>query len=380
MNRVICMIPARMGSKRIPKKNLRLLNGKPLISYAVTAAKTAGVFDDIYINSEHDTFKLIAEEMGVSFHKRDAALANDEANNDAFLSDFMKHVKADILVQLLPTSPLISPEEIKHFTQTMHEKNYDTLISTVDHQIACVYKGKGVNFSPMEPHKSSQTMTPVQSYATVLMAWTYDSYLKNDQRYGYAYHGADGNTGFFTLKGLSTIDVDNEADFQLAEVAMRYRDSNAAHTVAYYEPKGATTEHSEADVPRILDRDGVIQRDFEHENLPQVNVKEIIASKDNSKSWCHRVVNSENNSATLISQMPGEGNRMHYHPNWNEWWYIVDGEWEWTIEGQKVTVRKDDMVFIEKNKWHKITAIGNKPAIRLAVSRADVPHIYKNDS
>ena len=97
-----------------------------------------------------------------------------------------------------------------------------------------------------------------------------------------------------------------------------------------------------------------------------------------SKSWCHRLVNTENNSATLLAQMPGEGNRMHYHPNWNEWWYIVDGEWEWEIEGEVKRVKKDDVVFIEKNRLHKITSVGNKPAIRLAVSREDVEHIYLN--
>ena len=133
------------------------------------------------------------------------------------------------------------------------------------------------------------------------------------------------------------------------------------------------------DVPAILKKDGVMHSDFDHENLPLAHLEEIIRSKDNSRSWCHRVVNTENNSATLISQLPGEGNRLHYHPNWNEWWYIVEGEWIWEIEGKKITVRKGDIVFIEKNKLHRITAGGNKPAIRLAVSKDKVPHVYPED-
>lgn len=74
--------------------------------------------------------------------------------------------------------------------------------------------------------------------------------------------------------------------------------------------------------------------------------------------------------------MPGEGNRLHYHPNWNEWWYIVKGKWEWDIEGEKTIVKKGDLVFIGKGQKHKITAIGHEMAIRLAVSRADVEHVY----
>ena len=88
------------------------------------------------------------------------------------------------------------------------------------------------------------------------------------------------------------------------------------------------------------------------------------------------MIDTENNSATIIAQLPGEGNRLHYHPNWNEWWYIIDGEWEWEIEGKKKIIKKGDIVFMEKSKKHKITAVGNKIAIRLAVSRADVAHVY----
>ena len=133
---------------------------------------------------------------------------------------------------------------------------------------------------------------------------------------------------------------------------------------------------SETDVPQILKKDGVELWDFDHENQGLSNIDEVIANMDNSVSWCRRMVNTESNSATLISQLPGEGNRLHYHPDWNEWWYIVKGQWKWEIEGQEYLVKKGDLVFIEKNKLHRITAVGNEPAVRLAVSRGDVAHVY----
>ena len=82
---------------------------------------------------------------------------------------------------------------------------------------------------------------------------------------------------------------------------------------------------------------------------------------------------------TIISQLPGEGNRRHYHPDWNEWWYILDGEWKWDIEGETRSIHKGEVVFMQKNREHKITAAGDKPAIRMAVSRADVAHVYPKD-
>ena len=373
--KVVAMIPARLGSKRVPKKNLRLLGNKPLISYIIETAIESGVFDQIYINSEAEIFADIAEEYGVSFYHRNASLASDEANNDQFLQDFCENVDADIVVQMLPTSPFLTVNEVRAFVNKMLNESLDTLVSTVDHQIACVYKNQPVNFSKLEPHISSQNMVPVSSYATVLMAWRRDFFLSAMNRFGFGYHGVDGKTGYFSLKGFSTVDIDNEEDFIFAEAVCQYLSKPQRNDSAprYYSGR----KHAESDVPSILKIDGIDFSDFTHENLPLSNISNIISTMDNSRSWCYRVVNTESNSATLISQLPGEGNRRHYHPDWNEWWYIVSGSWQWDVERESFIVNQGDIVFIEKGKWHKITAIGDVPAIRLAVSRADVLHVYE---
>ncbi|MDM7860132.1 cupin domain-containing protein [Alteromonas sp. ASW11-36] len=376
--KIVAMIPARLGSKRVPKKNLRMLGDKPLIAYVTETARDAGVFDAVYINSEAPIFAELAEDYGVSFYQRPDQFATDASNNDEFLLDFCQNVDADIVVQILPTSPFISAEEIQAFVNAMQEQQVDTLVSTVEHQIACVYQNKGVNFSPLEPHISSQDMQPVASYATVLMGWQREKFLQNMDNLGFGYHGGDGKIGYFPLKGFSAVDIDNEEDFRLAEAVLAYlAQKGEASEPKYYQSKGNTTaHHSEADVPSILKIDGIEQADFDHENAPHVHIPDLIAAKNNTNSWCHRLVNTESNSATLISQLPGQGNRKHYHPDWNEWWYIIDGEWIWEIEGKESIVKKGDFVFMPKNKVHKITATGNGPAIRLAVSRADVAHVY----
>lgn len=129
-------------------------------------------------------------------------------------------------------------------------------------------------------------------------------------------------------------------------------------------------------VKDILIDDGVTDNILDDVNNFVENVYDIIKSHDSSRAWSKRIVNSESNSATLISQLPGEGNRLHHHKDWNEWWFIIGGRWEVECEGKKRKVKKGDVVFIGKNKWHKITAIGNKPALRLAVSKDKVAHIY----
>jgi|29_taG_2_1085357.scaffolds.fasta_scaffold00038_20 CMP-N-acetylneuraminic acid synthetase/quercetin dioxygenase-like cupin family protein len=380
-HKVIAMIPARLGSKRVPKKNLRLLGDKPLISYAIETAIASKVFDEIYVNTESDEIGAVAEHFGAKYYKRNESLADDNANNDQFLEDFCQNVESDYVVQILPTSPFISTDEMAAFVKEMTGQGLDTLVSVAEHQIACVFDDTPINFSKLEPHISSQLMKPVQSYATVLMGYKKEKFLRDISHFGFGYHGADGNVGYFPLKGFSLIDIDNEEDFKLAEVVLDYLNRGAdCAEPKYFDTsllnKNVEAMRSEADVPSILKIDGVAQSDFEHENQPIVHIPHLIADKDSTLSWCHRLVNTESNSATLISQLPGEGNRRHFHPDWNEWWYIVSGEWIWEIEGKNHRVKQGDFVFIEKNKVHKITAAGDKPAIRLAVSRADVAHVY----
>src|SRR3990167_8295686 len=106
--KITAMIPARMGSKRVKNKNLRLINGKPLIQYVLDTVKNLTIFDEIYINSEHEIFSELAEENNINFYKRPDYLSSDSATNDEFAFDFLKNVKTDVLIQILPTSPFLS--------------------------------------------------------------------------------------------------------------------------------------------------------------------------------------------------------------------------------------------------------------------------------
>ena len=220
--KIICMIPARIGSKRIKMKNLRYLGNKPLIYYSIESAKKSNVFDEIYLNSDSEIFEDIALNHGIKFYKRPDKLGDDKTNNDEFLLDFIDNINGDIVIQLLPTSPLILPKEIRDFTLKMLNNNYDTMVSVVNHQIACVYNNKPINFKLLEPHISSQEMRPVSSYATVLMGWKYQTFKESINTFGFAYHGSNTKIGYFTISGLSTIDIDNEEDFELAEAAIKF--------------------------------------------------------------------------------------------------------------------------------------------------------------
>lgn len=373
--KIVGMIPARMGSTRVKNKNIRLINEVPLIHYIVNAAIESTLLNEIYINSESILFSDIAKASGIEFYQRNMAFASDTATNDDFVLDFINTIECDILVQLLPTSPFISTSTINNFIKSMLDGKFETMISTSNVQIECLYEEKPINFDQKKQTPPSQLLKPIKAYACGLMAWDCKKFRSNMAKYGSAYHGGDGTIGFYDLKGYASIDIDNEEDFMIAE-AVATALNKPKTSPKYYEN---IRQHSiETDREYILKKDGVSKNILNDYNKEVASINEIINHHGRNQSWSYTLVNSPSNCATLIAQMPGEGNRMHHHPTWDEWWHIIEGQWEWVIEGKRKLIKAGDVVYMERNRKHKITAVGDKMAIRLAVSRADVEHLYDN--
>jgi len=114
MSKVIAIIPARGGSKRVKKKNLYPLLGKPLIAYAIDVAKFSGIFNEIYVNSEDEEILNIAQKYGAAPYKRPLELATDKT----FLIEVIKVMINKLQLHsctigiLLPTAPLRTKEDI----------------------------------------------------------------------------------------------------------------------------------------------------------------------------------------------------------------------------------------------------------------------------
>ena len=80
--KILAVIPARGGSKGIPRKNLRLLNGKPLIYYSIKTALASKYSLDVYVSSEDDEILNTAIGFGAKVHKRDISIADDKSTLD----------------------------------------------------------------------------------------------------------------------------------------------------------------------------------------------------------------------------------------------------------------------------------------------------------
>ena len=216
--KIYAMIPCRLGSKRIPKKNLRLLGSKTLSQWVASTAKETGMFDEIYINSESEIFENVASQVGVKFYKRPDEFATDTATNDEFALDFMNAFDFDVLIQINPTSPFLSKDDIINFVNEFKTNNLQTLHTVKNEKIEGLYDGKPLNFDPLKPMPPSQLLTPVQLFSSSIMAWDVKKFRENMNKFNCAVYGGDGSIGYFPLSGFSSLDIDNEIDFKMAEI------------------------------------------------------------------------------------------------------------------------------------------------------------------
>ena len=143
----------------------------PLISHIIRSAKSSKLAKNITINSESEIFAEIAKNENVNFYKRPEEYSTDSATNDDFTQDFLNNHECDILIQLLPTSPFISPEEIDNFIIKMISEKYETMISVNHVQIEAIFNNTPINFDALKQTPPSQSLTPIKAYACGIMGW-----------------------------------------------------------------------------------------------------------------------------------------------------------------------------------------------------------------
>lgn len=218
--RIVAMIPARMGSTRLAVKNLALIDGKPLIYYAVKAAQDAAVFCRVVINSESGIFETISRRYKAEFYKRPETLAGSEAKSDSVVYDFIKNNPCDILVWVNSIAPLQTGAEIKAVVDHFLAEGLDSLITVKNEQVHAVYDGKPINFHEDEIFAQTQSLKPVQPFVYSIMMWRAEIFKKEFERHGYAIFC--GKAGYYPASKLtSAVMIKREEDLMLAEALMK---------------------------------------------------------------------------------------------------------------------------------------------------------------
>jgi CMP-N-acetylneuraminic acid synthetase len=216
---ILAMIPARYGSTRLKLKNLALINGKPMISYAIDAAKKSGVFENVVVNSEHEIFEKIAERYEVNFYQRPEQLGSSTTKSDDVVLDFMDQYPADIVAWVNPISPLQTGNEIKKVIEYFVAEGLDSLITVKDEPVHCTFDGNPINFSYTGKFAQTQDLTPVQPFVYSVMVWRVEAFRKAMKENGYAFFC--GKVGTYTVSKLSAIIVKTEMDLKIVDNIQR---------------------------------------------------------------------------------------------------------------------------------------------------------------
>lgn len=233
MKKIVAMIPARLGSQRIPRKNLRLLGGKLLVEWVASSCIEANIFDEIYINCESELMKKVADKAGVNFYKRPEHLASSDATNDDFALDFINQIECDILVQINPTSPFTRVDDIKGAIAKFKKEDLGTLHTVKKEQIEGLFEGRPLNFDPSKQMPPSQDLSPIYLFTSSIMIWDTLSFKKNMRSLGCAVYGGNSKIGYYEISGNGRLDIDNEVDFQMAELILELQINKSE--AQYYE-------------------------------------------------------------------------------------------------------------------------------------------------
>jgi regulator of RNase E activity RraA/CMP-N-acetylneuraminic acid synthetase len=127
--KVAAFLPAKGSSDRIENKNLRLLDGKPLFLHTLEKLMACPFIDEVYLDTESDQMIELARDTGCSVMRRDPELASNRTDGNRLFVNEVMHCDADIVVQVLCTSPFIEVSTIERAVETLRrDHRYDSAV------------------------------------------------------------------------------------------------------------------------------------------------------------------------------------------------------------------------------------------------------------
>ena len=218
----ICIIPARGGSKRIPRKNIKEFLGKPIIVYSVEAALKSNLFDEVIVSTDDAEIAEIAKIFGAKI------LLRSKKNSDDFatLADVIEEVKNaykekekmyDAICCILATAPLVTDNLIKEGYRRLIENEADSVRPVVRfaypiQRALMLDNGKASFMNPEFAKTRSQGLEPAFFDSGMFYWMKFELGLKGTDRYA------------FEIKEMQAQDIDTIEDWKMAE--LKYKLNN----------------------------------------------------------------------------------------------------------------------------------------------------------
>jgi N-acylneuraminate cytidylyltransferase len=224
---VLAIIPARGGSKGIPRKNLQPLAGKPLLAHTIEAAQGARYVGRVIVSTEDAEIAAVSEKYGADVIWRPEDISGDKAPSESALLHALEHLheiegySPDIVVFLQCTSPLTLPEDIDGTIKTLLDENADSALAVTPFHYFLWTKNKKWDAVGINHNKKERLM---RQEAEPQFLETGAVYVMRTKGFKKAKHRFFGKTAMYIMPPERCLEIDEPIDLKIAEVLMRERE------------------------------------------------------------------------------------------------------------------------------------------------------------
>jgi len=229
----LAIIPARGGSKRIPRKNIRPFLGKPIIAYSIETALKSGLFDTVMVSTEDEEIAAVAKTFGgeVPFLRTEANADDFATTADVLLEVLEKYEKMGqtfaYVCCIYPTAPFVREDILAKAYERLKQQGFTSVfpVTAFDFPIQRALKvdaeGKIKLFQPEHRTTRSQDLEPAYRDAGQFYWLDVPNFLQEQQVW-------TGNSGVVILSDMEAHDIDTEQDWQIAEFKYQYQQEQRA--------------------------------------------------------------------------------------------------------------------------------------------------------
>jgi CMP-N-acetylneuraminic acid synthetase len=218
---ILIIIPARGGSRGIPRKNLRALNHKPLIYYSIRTALSSRFNPDVFVTSDDDEILMLARRFGASVIRRENKLSDEKTTLEPVIFNAYKHIsgignkKYDLIVTIQPTSPLLSSLSLDDaIERIIHDSGIDVIISVKEKRHLSWKSLNGVFVPNYTARLNRQQLEAVFEETGSFVICRVGNLINYNKRIA-------GKIDLYKLSKKEAIDIDDYDDWALCEFYMK---------------------------------------------------------------------------------------------------------------------------------------------------------------
>lgn len=224
--KVLAIIPARGGSKGIPRKNVRLLNGKPLIAYSIEQALRTPAITRVVVSTDDPEIGAVAQQYGAEVVWRPAEISGDTASSESALLHVLDYLaqtegyEPELVVFLQCTAPLTLAEDISGTIQALLDQEADTAVAVVPFHYFLWKRDDEGNATGINHDK--HTRLPRQQQAPQYLE-AGAVYVMRTSGFRQAKHRFFGKTALYVMPAERRLEIDEPIDFKIAEALLAER-------------------------------------------------------------------------------------------------------------------------------------------------------------